>query len=80
MAAMTEITGTIRIEGGRVVALEHVTGANLAEIYHRDLARILPILFDPGWKLTGDYVLTINKTLGAAGKSASGSHAYVSGW
>ena len=61
---MAEITGTIRIQDGKVVKLTNISDLNVALVHEGDLAKILPALTAAGWKLTGDYTLSITRPEG----------------
>jgi hypothetical protein len=64
LASMAEITGTIRIQDGKVVKLTNISDLNVALVHEGDLAKILPELTAAGWKLTGDYTLSITRPAG----------------
>ena len=57
---MAETKGTIHIQDGNVVRLENLSHGNLARVSD-DLPVILAKLAEAGWKLSGDYVLTVVK-------------------
>jgi hypothetical protein len=58
---MPETTGTIHIKDGQVVRLENLSQWNRA-IVSDDLSVILRKLAAAGWRLSGDYALTLTKT------------------
>jgi hypothetical protein len=59
---MAETTGTIHIKDGKVVKLENLSQGNRA-IVSNDLDVILAKLAATGWRLSGDYALTLTKTV-----------------
>ena len=57
------IKGTITVRDGKQTGVKNLSQSDpaFALVPNEDLARTLKKLFDAGWRLEGDYELTISK-------------------